>query len=123
MKLLSLKIPIDYARVVKKIGNQIDPSSLFHFHLQGLLPSSIIMVVSLTSSTTSGKPLPNQELNKIIDACDRVIAFDSLKNKIVYFIERRMTYVAPNVSDVVGSGLAAKLVVTAGVGSCKHAGL
>jgi len=103
--------PVDYARVVKKIGNQIDPSL---FHLQGLLPSSIIMVLSLTSSTTSGKPLSNQELNKIMDACDRAIALDSLKNKIVNLVENRISYVAPNISSVVGNVVAAKLIVTAG---------
>jgi U4/U6 small nuclear ribonucleoprotein PRP31 len=103
--------PVDYARVVKKIGNQIDPTL---FDLQGLLPSSIIMVVSITSSTTSGKPLPNQLLNNIIDACDLVIALDSLKNKIVDLVESKISYVAPNLFAVVGSIVAAKLVVTAG---------
>jgi U4/U6 small nuclear ribonucleoprotein PRP31 len=103
--------PVDYARVVKKIGNQIDPSL---FDLQGILPSSIIMVVSVTSSTTSGKPLPNEVLNNIIDACDLAIALDSLKNKIVDLVESRISYVAPNLFAVVGSIVAAKLIVTAG---------
>jgi U4/U6 small nuclear ribonucleoprotein PRP31 len=103
--------PVDYARVVKKIGNQIDPTL---FDLQGLLPSSIIMVVSVTSSTTSGKPLPNEVLNNIIDACDLAIALDSLKNKIVDLVESRISYVAPNLFAVVGSIVAAKLIVTAG---------
>jgi U4/U6 small nuclear ribonucleoprotein PRP31 len=72
------------------------------------------MVVSITSSTTSGKPLPNQLLNNIIDACDLVIALDSLKNKIVDLVESKISYVAPNLFAVVGSIVAAKLVVTAG---------
>ncbi|KAL2945406.1 U4/U6 small nuclear ribonucleoprotein Prp31-like protein [Bienertia sinuspersici] len=41
--------PIDYARVVKKIGNEAD---LTLVDLEGLLPSAIIMVVSVTASTT-----------------------------------------------------------------------
>jgi U4/U6 small nuclear ribonucleoprotein PRP31 len=36
--------PVDYARVVKKIGNQIDPTL---FDLQGLLPLSIIWLCQL----------------------------------------------------------------------------
>ncbi|KAL2902384.1 U4/U6 small nuclear ribonucleoprotein Prp31-like protein [Bienertia sinuspersici] len=40
--------PIDYARVVKKIGNEVD---LTLVDLEGLLPSTIIMVVSVTAST------------------------------------------------------------------------
>ncbi|KAK7259362.1 hypothetical protein RIF29_24969 [Crotalaria pallida] len=52
--------PIDYARVVKKIGNEMD---LTLVDLEGLLPSAIIMVVSVTASTTTGKPLPEEVLN------------------------------------------------------------
>jgi RNA processing factor Prp31 len=37
--------PIDYASVIKNIGNQMD---LTLIDLQGLLPSAIIMVVSIT---------------------------------------------------------------------------
>ena len=53
--------PIDYARVVKKIGNEMD---LTLVDLEGLLPSAIIMVVSVTASTTSGKPLSEENLKK-----------------------------------------------------------
>lgn len=53
--------PIDYARVVKKIGNEMD---LTLVDLEGLLPSAIIMVVSVTASTTSGKPLPEDVLQR-----------------------------------------------------------
>ncbi|XP_068638268.1 U4/U6 small nuclear ribonucleoprotein Prp31 homolog [Aristolochia californica] len=59
--------PIDYARVVKKIGNEMD---LTLVDLEGLLPSAIIMVLSVTASTTTGKPLPEENLQKTIDACD-----------------------------------------------------
>ncbi|KAI3730923.1 hypothetical protein L1987_62103 [Smallanthus sonchifolius] len=66
--------PIDYARVVKKIGNEVD---LTLVDLEGLLPSAIIMVVSVTASTTSGKPLPQDILQKTIEACDRALTLDA----------------------------------------------
>ncbi|KAK4488841.1 hypothetical protein RD792_004631 [Penstemon davidsonii] len=103
--------PIDYARVVKKIGNEID---LTLVDLEGLLPSAIIMVVSVTASTTSGKPLPEDVLQKTIDACDRALALDSAKKKVLDFVESRMGYIAPNLSAIVGSAVAAKLMGTAG---------
>ncbi|KAM6584144.1 hypothetical protein CsatB_011146 [Cannabis sativa] len=103
--------PIDYARVVKKIGNEMD---LTLVDLEGLLPSAIIMVVSVTASTTSGKPLPEEVLQKTIDACDRALALDSAKKKVLDFVESRMGYIAPNLSAIVGSAVAAKLMGTAG---------
>ena len=53
--------PIDYARATKKIGNEVDLTVL---DLEGLLPAAIIMVISVTASTKSGKPLPEDVLQK-----------------------------------------------------------
>lgn len=103
--------PIDYARIVKKIGNEMD---LTLVDLEGILPSAIIMVVSVTASTTSGKPLPEDVLQKAIDACDRALALDSAKKKVLDFVESRMGYISPNLSAIVGSAVAAKLMGTAG---------
>ncbi|KAH7850153.1 hypothetical protein Vadar_028590 [Vaccinium darrowii] len=103
--------PIDYARVVKKIGNEMD---LTRVNLDGLLPSAIIMVDSITATTTSGKRLPEQILRKTIEACDRALALHSAKKTVLDFLETRMGHIAPNLSAIVGSAVAAKLVVTAG---------
>ncbi|KAI3858427.1 hypothetical protein MKW98_021792 [Papaver atlanticum] len=103
--------PIDYARVVKKIGNEVD---LTLVDLEGLVPSAVIMVVSVTASTTVGKPLPEDSLNKTIEACDRALALDIAKKEVLDFVESRMGYVAPNLSAIVGSAVAAKLMGTAG---------
>ncbi|GKB99889.1 U4/U6 small nuclear ribonucleoprotein Prp31 [Tanacetum coccineum] len=103
--------PIDYARVVKKIGNEVD---LTVVDLEGLLPSAIIMVISVTASTTSGKPLPEDVLQKTIEACDRALTLDASKKKVLDFVESRMGYIAPNLSAIVGSAVAAKLMGTAG---------
>ncbi|CAA0814146.1 pre-mRNA processing ribonucleoprotein binding region-containing protein [Striga hermonthica] len=103
--------PIDYARLVKKIGNEMD---LTLVDLEGLLPSATIMVVSVTASTTSGKPLPDDVLRKTTDACDRALSLDAAKMKLLDFVESRIGYIAPNLSAVVGGTVAAKLMGTAG---------
>ncbi|KAF3431296.1 hypothetical protein FNV43_RR26027 [Rhamnella rubrinervis] len=103
--------PIDYARVVKKIGNEMDVTLV---DLEGLLPSAIIMVVSVTASTTSGKPLPEEILQKTIDACDPALSLDTAKKKVLDFVDSRMGYIAPNLSAILGSAVAAKLMGTAG---------
>ncbi|KAA8533133.1 hypothetical protein F0562_033334 [Nyssa sinensis] len=82
--------------------------------LEGLISSAVIMVVSVTASTTSGKPLPEEVLQKTINACDGALALDSAKKKVLDFVESRMGYIAPNLSAIVGSAVAAKLLGTAG---------
>ncbi|CAN8241031.1 unnamed protein product [Cochlearia groenlandica] len=107
-----LQHPIDYARVVKKIGNETD---LARVDLRDLLPSSIVMVVSVTALTTKGNPLPEDVLRKTIEACDRALDLDTARKKILDFVESKMSgSIAPILSAVVGSDVAAKLVCEAG---------
>ncbi|CAI6002348.1 unnamed protein product [Closterium sp. NIES-65] len=103
--------PIDYARVVRRIGNEMD---LTVVDLEGLLPSATIMVVSVTASTTTGRPLPDDALQRTMEACDRALALDDAKKKVLRFVESRMGGLAPNLSAVVGSAIAAQLVGVAG---------
>lgn len=63
----------------------------------------MIMVISITASTTAGKPLPDEVLRETIHACDRVLALDSSKKKLLDFLETRIGIVTPNLSDVIGS--------------------
>eukprot|EP00899_Mesostigma_viride_P007101 jgi/Mesvir1/16392/Mv18132-RA.1 len=103
--------PIDYARVVKAIGNETDITLV---NLEGLLPSATIMVVSVTATTTSGKPLPAEQLAKALEACERALSIDEAKRQLLGYVESRMTLIAPNTSAVVGTAVAAKLVGLAG---------
>ncbi|KAG7629212.1 Nop domain [Arabidopsis thaliana x Arabidopsis arenosa] len=83
--------PIDYACVVKKIGNETD-LTLVDFAGLDLTPA-IIMAISVTASTTKGSALPEDVLE---------------------FVESKMGSIAPNLSAIVGSAVAAKLMGTAG---------
>eukprot|EP00002_Diphylleia_rotans_P009661 TRINITY_DN2002_c0_g1_i1.p1 TRINITY_DN2002_c0_g1~~TRINITY_DN2002_c0_g1_i1.p1 ORF type:complete len:502 (-),score=142.02 TRINITY_DN2002_c0_g1_i1:282-1787(-) len=103
--------PMDYVRVVKKIGNEMD---LTKVDLVGLLNSATIMIVTVTASTTTGQPLPEDTLAKAVEGCDEAIALEECKNKILSYVESRMSYIAPNVSQIVGCPIAAKLMGIAG---------
>ncbi|KAL1194611.1 putative U4PU6 small nuclear ribonucleoprotein Prp31 [Cardamine amara subsp. amara] len=103
--------PIDYARVVKKIGNETD---LTLVDFEDIIPSANVMMVSLTASTTKGNPLPEDILQKTIEACDRALDLDNARRKVLDFVESKMGSIAPNLSAIVGSSVAAKLMGTAG---------
>ncbi|KAJ0257056.1 Nop domain-containing protein [Hirschfeldia incana] len=94
----------DYAGVVKQIGDEKDLT---------LVPFKIVSVM-LLASTTKGKPLSEDDLRKTLEACDRVSDLDSDLKKILAFVETKMGCIAPNLSAVVGSAVAAKLMATAG---------
>ena len=83
--------PLDYARVVLKLGNETD---LTQVDLTGILPSASIMVVTVTASTTAGTALPEAALQKVQDACEQVLKLSSHKQKMLAFVESRMASVS-----------------------------
>ena len=52
---------------------------MVNINLQGILPSATIMVVSVTGSTTNGQPLPDDELEVTLEACDEMMKLDGAK--------------------------------------------
>ncbi|KAJ2665301.1 U4/U6-U5 snRNP complex subunit prp31 [Coemansia sp. RSA 1200] len=103
--------PIDYARSVRAIGYAEDITKV---GFEGILPNATRMVVTVTGSTTAGHPLPQEDMDRIQDACHCLIDLVNAKMQIVGFIETRMPLIAPNITAVVGSSTAAKLIVEAG---------
>ncbi|RVX10584.1 U4/U6 small nuclear ribonucleoprotein Prp31-like [Vitis vinifera] len=63
--------PIDYARVVKKIGNEMD---LTLVDLEGFYLQLSLWLFQLQHQTTSGKPLPEENLKKTVDAFGSAVA-------------------------------------------------
>ncbi|CAO3611396.1 unnamed protein product [Cunninghamella echinulata] len=102
---------LDYARTVKKIGNEMDITNI---DLRSILPSATIMVVTVTATTTAGKPLKEEEWERTSEACDMALALDDARRKIINYVASRMTIIAPNLSHVVGSATAAQLLSAAG---------
>ncbi|KAJ1945901.1 U4/U6-U5 snRNP complex subunit prp31 [Linderina macrospora] len=103
--------PIDYARTVKAIGASTDITKV---DLESLLPNAIRMVVTVTGSTTTGSPLDHDDLQHVIDACDSLLEMQETLGQIIAFIESRMPLIAPNLTAIVGSATAAKLIAEAG---------
>ena len=103
--------PVDYAKVVKEIGNEMD---LTMVNLDEVLPSATIMVVSVTGSTTPGKPLSPDELKRCMDGIDEMLTVFDHRMKILNYVESRMTKFAPNISALIGASLSARMIGLAG---------
>eukprot|EP01025_Chloroclados_australasicus_P005229 TRINITY_DN11512_c0_g2_i3.p1 TRINITY_DN11512_c0_g2~~TRINITY_DN11512_c0_g2_i3.p1 ORF type:complete len:512 (-),score=105.42 TRINITY_DN11512_c0_g2_i3:646-2181(-) len=103
--------PVDYARVVLRIGNHDD---LTEIDMSDILPSPSIMVITVQASTSMGNPLSKESLEKTEAGCELILKLDNDRQMILQFIERRMHKVAPNLTAAIGASVAAKLMGQAG---------
>ena len=107
-------MPLDYIRTVKILGNDIQSRSQNKELLGDVLAPATVMVVSVTASTSQGKPLETDELEIVIEACDMADTLQSERIKMHQYVEQRMSLIAPNLCAIVGAGTAAMLVSQAG---------
>jgi U4/U6 small nuclear ribonucleoprotein PRP31 len=104
---------LDYVKTVKELGNNVS-NAKNNEKLQKFLLTATIMVVSVSAATTQGKMLTDQELANINEACDVSIKLNEIKARIFEYVESKMSFIAPNVSAIVGASTAAKLIGMAG---------
>jgi U4/U6 small nuclear ribonucleoprotein PRP31 len=74
----------------------------------------VVMAVTVTGSTTQTGPLSKEDLTRVFEGCDEAEYLASCKTRILAFIESRMALLAPNISAILGTTIAAKLLVLAG---------
>ncbi|KAI7842324.1 hypothetical protein COHA_003964 [Chlorella ohadii] len=103
--------PLEYARVVQAIGNEMDVTLV---DLDRLLPPATVMVVTVTATTTSGKPLSQEDLKKVEDGCAMALQLEEDKALILRLVQQKMDRIAPNLSVAVGTEIAAQLMGGAG---------
>jgi len=101
----------EYIRTVATIGNASDLTAL---DLTQILPSATVMLVTVTGSTTAGKPLPPPALAAVMSSIEEWEALLSAREKILSFVETRMGVMAPNVCALLGARVSALLVACAG---------
>ncbi|EMP25549.1 U4/U6 small nuclear ribonucleoprotein Prp31 [Chelonia mydas] len=100
---------LDYIRTVKELGNSLDKCKN-NENVQQILTNATIMVVSVTASTTQGQQLTEEELERIEEACDMALELNQSKHRIYEYVESRMSFIAPNLSIIVGASTAAKIM-------------
>ncbi|KAF8631259.1 hypothetical protein AX15_002586 [Amanita polypyramis BW_CC] len=103
--------PAMYIRSVRTLGNHED---LTKVDLTGILPPAVIMSVVVTATTTSGKQLLDKEWGAVQRACDLADRLEDARKKIFLYVSSRMNILAPNLSAIVGTTTAAKLLGVAG---------
>ena len=78
------------------------------------LLQATIMVVSVTASTTSGVPLAEADLARVLGAAEHALKLDDDKARILQLVQLKMHQIAPNLSSALGTEISAKLMGVAG---------
>ncbi|GIL67900.1 hypothetical protein Vafri_21113 [Volvox africanus] len=87
------------------------PVLCLHAHI--LFPS-FLHVPALLPAIAPGKPLDDEALSRVLAGCEMAVKLDEDKRTVLQFVESKMNEVAPNLSAVVGTEIAAKLMGVAG---------
>lgn len=101
----------EYVRTVRCLGNETDITKV---ELDKVLPGHTAMIVRIGASTTTGSPMSAERMKSTLEGCDEYDQLEAARESILQYIESRMVYVAPNMSHLVGTHIAAKLVSAAG---------
>ncbi|XP_057316664.1 U4/U6 small nuclear ribonucleoprotein Prp31-like [Hydractinia symbiolongicarpus] len=102
---------LEYIQTVQALGNDLDPNKIDNLDF---LPPATRMVVSVTASTTQGVKIEEDELVNINEACQMNMDLMNAKMKIFQYVESRMSFIAPNLSVIVGASTAARVMGVAG---------
>ncbi|KAI1001307.1 U4/U6 small nuclear ribonucleoprotein [Podosphaera aphanis] len=117
--------PLDYAKVVAIIGNgPMDGDSIksllnskdnkLGVTLRSVLDGPSIMIVTVEATTTKGREMTGEELERVMRACDMALALDRAKKILTDYVRSRMNIFAPNLTALIGSLTAAQLLNFAG---------
>ncbi|KAI9296842.1 Nop domain-containing protein [Neoconidiobolus thromboides FSU 785] len=103
--------PLDYVRTVKMIGKEKDLTKL---NLKSILTPVNVMILTVANTDLVSREIDDKSLQEVLKACDMALELDEAQKILINFVESRMNYIAPNLSAVVGTTTAAKLLGVAG---------
>ncbi|KNE58468.1 hypothetical protein AMAG_04039 [Allomyces macrogynus ATCC 38327] len=125
-----IRSPLDYIRTAQALGHDLDDETISHEKLCEHLPQAMALSVTLALSTSTkqgssaepgtyrltsrGRTLTPEAMAKTDEACRVAIALDQARATLLRYIESRMHVLAPNVSALVGTAVAARLMGAAG---------
>lgn len=102
---------LEYLKTVQALKNEEDITKV---DLDAVLPGHTCMIVRIGFSTTTGKVISEKKLAAVLRACEEAFNLERLRSDMLQFLAGRMNRVAPNLTELVGADVAAKLVSSAG---------
>ncbi len=105
--------PFQYRAAIGIIQNEMDVTKA-NDELNEILSSNQIITISVAGSTTSGRPLTNDELALVNTTCHYLDELKSTQQELTSFVESKMERWAPNVCALIGPAIAAQFLASTG---------
>lgn len=117
--------PLEYARAVAILGNgpmdsesikalQTSTDNALGQTLKSALDGPTLMIVTVEATTSKGQAMSSEQLQRVVQACEMIIALDKAKKTLTEYVQSRMNVFAPNLTALIGSLTAAQLLNQAG---------
>ncbi|KAH6854413.1 hypothetical protein B0I37DRAFT_29698 [Chaetomium sp. MPI-CAGE-AT-0009] len=117
--------PLEYAKAVAILGNgpmdsesikslQTSTDNPLGMTLKSVLDGPSLMIVTVEATTSKGQAMSVEQLQRVVQACEMVIALDKAKKTLTEYVQSRMNIFAPNLTALIGSLTAAQLLNQAG---------
>eukprot|EP00939_MAST-03C_sp_MAST-3C-sp1_P002613 g2613.t1 len=99
--------PLQYAKVVKCIGNETDMTLVdFGNHIA----QTQKLIVTVTGSSAIGRKLSPRKLRRALAAAEEISNLEKSRIELLRFVESRMHALAPNTSALLGTMVTARLL-------------
>lgn len=110
-------IDVDFARCVLCLGGTLPDLTAQAEKLKTSaigLPPAIILVISVTSTSSTGQPLTLEEWDKCKDLASRIVKLSETRHALLQALQDQVSRVAPNLVALTGPEVAARLISAAG---------
>lgn len=102
---------LSYARVVVTLGMR---SNAAQADLSEILPHEIETAVKAAADISMGTEITNEDLENIKLLAEQVISYSEYRKQLAEYLENRMRAISPNMTELVGPLVGARLIAHAG---------
>lgn len=100
-----------YARVILAVGMRTNTSNT---DLSDVLPEEIETAVKAAAEVSMGTEITEEDLLNITMLADHVVRYTEVRQQLSSYLESRMKAIAPNLTELVGTLVGARLIAHAG---------
>ncbi|PSR85611.1 nucleolar protein nop-58 [Coniella lustricola] len=100
-----------YARVILAVGLRTNTSKT---DLSDILPEEIETAVKAAAEVSMGTEISEEDLVNISMLADHVVRYTEVRQQLSSYLEARMKAIAPNLTELVGTLVGARLIAHAG---------